>query len=217
MFEVRSESGSSSASLPAQTAAIAKTCQGLTPTLGFSLFGSLGARVKLSSHVKNKKTANLCPQGKGPSNYMHVIYDGWGSGLSLVRLSSDGDERLVLGSYFLCIICILQPYFVLNWTNRLVYIYSEVRLSSAISTRCGTSNKTFEEPGHRWAFPGRQTHSPVCGRKEDKAFYSINRRKTRPFGPCRAQGEGPGKGGELVPAVCRQPRHMSSSLHSIPS
>lgn len=48
VFDVTS---SSAASLPAETAAI---CQGLTPTLGSSLFGSLGARVKLSSHVKNK-------------------------------------------------------------------------------------------------------------------------------------------------------------------
>lgn len=131
------------------------------------------------------------------------------------QLAFDGDQQLDVGFYFLWIV---QPHFVLNGTNCLVYIYSKVRLLSVISPRRGTSNKTFEEPGHRWAFPGRQTHSPVCGRKEDKAFYSINRRKTRPFGPCRAQGEGPGKGegGRLVPAVCRQPRHMSSLLHSIP-
>lgn len=42
-------------------------------------------------------------------------------------------------------------------------------------------DKDFKD-GNKWAFSGTLTHSPFSGHKEDKAFYSINRRKTRPFG-----------------------------------
>lgn len=101
--------GSSSTSPPAETLAIAETCQGLTPMLGSSLFGCLSARVKLSLRVKNKKEPTSLLKEKVLLiicillTMAEVLTRHSSDNVAESLLSPDGDQRLGLGFDFLWI------------------------------------------------------------------------------------------------------------------
>lgn len=91
-----------------------------------------------------------------------------------------------------------------------------------LSPLCLTSNESYDKDlknGNKWAFSGRQTHSPFSGHKEDKAFYSINRHKTWPFGPSGQKVRVLGMEAWFQKSAGRRdicpPRHIPSHLRSL--
>lgn len=120
---------------------------------------------------------------------------------------------------FFCIPCNS----VSTWTELFISKLKPHILRS--SPLCQTSNESHDKDwhnGNKWAFSGIQTHSPVCGRKEDKAFYSIYRRKTWPLGPSGQKVRVLGAESRFQQSAgrpdicppCHIPSHLRSLKHS---
>lgn len=120
---------------------------------------------------------------------------------------------------FFCISCNLMS----TWTKLFTFNLKPHILTS--SPLCQTSNESHDKDwhnGNKWAFSGIQTHSPVCGRKEDKAFYSIYRHKTWPLGPSGQKVRVLGAesrfqqsaGRRDICPPCHIPSHLRSLKHS---